>query len=75
MNAPFDEGLQLGARIENRIAVQSIVTALLQVLGKDKGDGIINLGAAGRWYPGDESGLAEAQEPLDYRERINGATK
>jgi hypothetical protein len=54
----FGEGVQLGARVENRVAVQAIVTSLLTVLGKDRGDGVIDLGAAGRWYPASDGGMA-----------------
>ena len=54
----FTEGVDFGAQVENRVAVQAIVSSLLTVLGKDPGDGIIDLGAAGRWYPGADGGLA-----------------
>ena len=56
----FDEGMRLGTRVEHRVAVQAIVTALLEVMGKDPGDGPINLGAAGTWFAGSgEHHLAE----------------
>lgn len=45
----FDEGFQLGAKVEHRVAVEAVAGALLDILGKDAGDGVINLGAAGRW--------------------------
>jgi len=47
----FDAGMQLGAKVEHRVAVEAISTAMLHVLGKDVGDGEINLGAAGSWWP------------------------
>lgn len=43
----FDEGMKLGARVENRTAVQALQQAALTVLGKDRGDGAIDLGALG----------------------------
>jgi hypothetical protein len=50
--AAFDDGMKLGARIEHNVAVTAVVTALLQILGKDPGDGPIDLGAAGTWFAG-----------------------
>lgn len=47
------EGMSLGASIENRIAISAIATAALAILGKDRADGIIDLGALGRWLPND----------------------
>jgi hypothetical protein len=76
----FDEGFQLGAKVEHRVAVEAVATALLEILGKDAGDGIINLGAAGWW--GKSSGRWEHVGPpgamperWDYRNRVGGATK
>ena len=43
----FDEGMQLGARVEHRVAVEALQQAALTVLGKDRGDGAIDLGALG----------------------------
>jgi len=48
----FDQGMQLGARVEHEVAVRALATALLEVLGKDPGDGPIDLGAAGVWFAG-----------------------
>jgi hypothetical protein len=45
----FDKGFQLGAKIERRAVLEVTAGALLEVLGKDAGDGVIDLGAAGRW--------------------------
>ncbi|MES2156051.1 MAG: hypothetical protein V4510_13035 [bacterium] len=45
----FDEGFQQGARIEHAAAVAAAANALLNILGKDAGDGLIDLGAAGTW--------------------------
>lgn len=45
----FDKGMQLGARVEHRVAVEAVANALLNILGKDAGDGVISLGAAGDW--------------------------
>ncbi len=55
----FDEGFQLGASIAHESTVDIMADALLRVLGKDRGDGYIDLGAAGRWYPGTDSERAE----------------
>ena len=49
MSQDFDEGFQLGARVEHRVAVEAVAGALLDILGKDAGDGIISLGTAGYW--------------------------
>lgn len=46
----FSEGMQLGAKVEHRVAVEAIQQAALSVLGKDRGDGEINLGALGTAY-------------------------
>lgn len=43
----FDAGMQLGAKVEHRVAVEALQQAALTVLGKDRGDGAINLGALG----------------------------
>ncbi len=45
----FDKGFQLGAKVEHRVAVKAACNALLEILGKDAADGVINLGAAGTW--------------------------
>jgi hypothetical protein len=45
--ASFDAGMQLGAKVEHRVAVEAIQQAALTVLGKDRGDGAIQLGALG----------------------------
>jgi len=58
----FAEGMQLGAKIENRIAVQALVTALLKVIGDDQGDGYIDLGKVGTWFPGPDGGSATKKE-------------
>jgi len=49
MASQFANGFQLGARVEHRVAVEAAVNALLAILGKDAGDGVIDLGAAGEW--------------------------
>lgn len=76
----FDEGFQLGARVEHGAAVAVVAGALLDILGKDAGDGIINLGAAGYWsrYGGEWEPAQWAgpnAEPISYREGIAGASK
>jgi hypothetical protein len=43
----FDSGMALGARVEHRVAVEALQQAALKVLGKDRGDGGINLGVLG----------------------------
>jgi hypothetical protein len=43
----FGKGAQFGARVEQRVAVEALQQAALAVLGKDRGDGPINLGALG----------------------------
>lgn len=59
-NKAYTEGMALGARIEHKVAVQAVVTALLAILGKDPGDGPIDLGAAGTWFAGSgDHALAE----------------
>jgi hypothetical protein len=80
--SPFDEGFQLGARVEHGVAVEAVVNALLNILGKDPGDGIIDLGAAGRWVfhsqvYGHMDSRWHRQEDvrLNYREQVAGATK
>lgn len=45
----FDAGLQLGAQVEHKAAREAIARAALAVLGKDAGDGPVNLGALGEW--------------------------
>ncbi len=47
--AAFDEGMQLGAQVEQRNAREALASAVLAVLGKDAGDGDIQLGALGTW--------------------------
>jgi len=64
----FDDGVQLGAKVEHDAAVAALADALLRVLGKDRGDGYIDLGAAGRWYPGADNGRAEKVD-LHYHAR------
>jgi hypothetical protein len=53
----FADGMQLGAKIEHRVAVEAIATAALHVLGKDIGDGEIKLGALGSWWPSFETAI------------------
>ena len=55
--AAFDQGMQLGAKVEHGVAVEAIATAALHVLGKDVGDGEINLGALGSWWPSFETAI------------------
>ena len=52
----FDEGFKLGAKVEYRAALEAAANALLDILGKDAGDGIINLGAAGHWVQHGDDG-------------------
>lgn len=52
----WHRGMSLGASIEHRVALQATATALLTVLGKDAADGVIDLGAAGRWHYSDTMG-------------------
>lgn len=44
----FNDGLQLGSKVEHRVAVEALQVAALAILGKDRGDGAIDLGALGR---------------------------
>jgi hypothetical protein len=53
----FADGMQLGAKIEHRVAVEAVATAALHVLGKDIGDGEIALGALGSWWPSFETAI------------------
>lgn len=48
VTAAFHEGLELGAKVEQRVAREALQQAVLRVLGKDRGDGAIDLGALGR---------------------------
>ena len=50
-HAAWMRGWDLGGSIERRVAEEAVTAAALRVLGKDRGDGIIDLGALGRWYP------------------------
>lgn len=45
----FDQGLNLGSKIVHDEAVATIGQAVLRILGKDRGDGIIDLGALGEF--------------------------
>lgn len=56
-------GFRLGGQVESDYALKAVVTALLMVLGKDQADGIIDLGAAGRWYPGGTEGARKVDGP------------
>lgn len=58
----FADGMQLGAKVENGVAVQALVTALLKVIGDDQGDGYIDLGKVGTWFPGPDGGSATKKE-------------
>lgn len=49
----FGEGMQLGAKVEHQAAIEAIATAALHILCKDPGDGVIDLGALGKWYATD----------------------
>lgn len=52
----FDRGFQLAARVEQRAAELAAATLVLKVLGKDGGDGVIDLGALGKWSAGNSDG-------------------
>lgn len=41
----FDAGFQLGAKLEHQAAVRAVGRLVLEVLGKDRSDGVIDLGA------------------------------
>lgn len=74
----FTGGMQLGAEVEHKVAVAAVANALLNILGKDAGDGIIDLGAAGRWACSDGRWYRHYHrefQPLSYRDSIAGATK
>ena len=43
----FDAGFQLAAQVEQRAAREALARYALEVLGKDAGDGAIDLGALG----------------------------
>lgn len=46
----FDNGMQLGSKLNQSHARQVMATAVLGMLGKDAGDGVIDLGTLGRWF-------------------------
>jgi hypothetical protein len=46
----FDAGFQLGAKVEHDAAVAAVAQLALAVLGKDRADGEIDLGALGKHY-------------------------
>jgi predicted RNA-binding Zn ribbon-like protein len=48
--AAFQEGFQMAARIEQAAAKAALAEYALVVLGKDRGDGEIDLGALGKHY-------------------------
>jgi hypothetical protein len=49
-SSAFVEGMNLGASVENRVASDAIVAAALAILGKDRADGEIDLGALGKHF-------------------------
>lgn len=49
VNRARRRGFQLGARVANDAAVEAIAQAALAILGKDRADGAIDLGALGVW--------------------------
>lgn len=55
----FDAGFQLGAKTENSIAKRAVVGALLDIMGKDTADGVIDLGAAGNWVNTTDKGVVQ----------------
>lgn len=46
----FDSGFQLGGKVVTDAWKDSAAQALLDAMGKDRGDGAINLGSAGTHY-------------------------
>lgn len=60
----YDAGMQLGAKVEHQVAVRAIATAALSILGKDAADGVINLGALGKWYPRPDGMAIRADQDL-----------
>lgn len=46
----FDEGFQQAAAIEQERARADVAAYALRVLGKERGDGEVNLGALGLWF-------------------------
>jgi hypothetical protein len=54
----FNDGIDMGAHVVQQSATAAIVAALLEVLGKDAADGVIDLGAAGKWYASSGGGRA-----------------
>ena len=52
--AGFDAGFNLAARVEQHNARAALGRYVLEVLGKDRGDGLIDLGALGLWHAGSE---------------------
>jgi hypothetical protein len=71
----WDEGVHLGARIEHKVALEAVANALLEILGKDAGDGIINLGAAGTWGKSSGRWKQRVEASYDYREGLSPASK
>lgn len=65
-SSAFSEGMQLGSRIEHRVAVEAVVTAALHVLGKDVGDGEISLGALGTWWPSFDTAIGPKDQEGGY---------
>lgn len=55
----FDEGVQIGARTEHNAARRAIAGAVLAILGKDRADGPVDLGALGVWAAADFGAAAE----------------
>ena len=48
--SPFHRGMRLGVRVEHEAAVRAIAQAALAILGKDRADGQVDLGALGKHY-------------------------
>jgi hypothetical protein len=46
----FDAGFQLAAQVEQRVAREALARYALEVLGKDRADGEVDLGALGKHY-------------------------
>lgn len=49
-SATFDRGFQLGAQVEQRATREALAAFVLEVLGKDRADGEVDLGALGRHF-------------------------
>ena len=55
-SAAFDRGFQMAAKLEQGRARAEMARFVLSMLGKDAGDGRIDLGALGQWHVVNDNG-------------------